>query len=115
MIHIPLKQYLDSKRQLLNAVHNTPVTLIEYEIRKYCTLPIGESVDDSSIVALKPKQRIIIEWVYNNAVAPTPTKITFSGPLDSDDTTGDLFWPAEKLTKWLLRYAKDGINSGHTV
>ena len=113
---LSLKQYMDSKRQLLSAIENTPVSVIEYEIRKYCTLSIGESTDSAVTIALKPRQKILIEWVYTNKDHPTPEKISIldkeSGePLDEQS----IYWNDIKLNKWLSRYAKDGINYGHNV
>lgn len=112
MQHIPLKQYMDSKRQLIEAIKLTPTTLIEYEIRKYCTLSVGSDADDSQTIALKPKQVLTVEWVYHNPSNPTPAKITLS---DKDTLIEqDMHWSNEKLTKWLMRHAKEGKNLGHT-
>jgi hypothetical protein len=112
MKHIPLKQYHMSKIQLLNAIESTPKTLIEYEIRKYGTIVLGES---ESIVQIKPKQVLIVEWVYDNPENPTPKLVEI---VDRDRTVisaGKTPWTGAKLTKWLSRYAKMGINKGHQI
>ena len=116
MQRIPLKQYMDSKRQLIGAIDRTPITTIEYEIRKYCTISLGESVDDSTIVALKPRQKIVIEWIYNDPQHPSPTKLSVvDKDTDISEDHQSVYWTADKINKWLSRYAKDGRNKGHTL
>lgn len=115
MKHIPLKQYVDSKRQLLSAIERTPTSIMEYEIRKYCTIPLGEE-GEADVIALKPKHVVVVEWVYHDPQHPTPEKITV---LDKDQRTvtenHEVFWSGDKLNKWLMRYAKSGISAGHNL
>jgi predicted ATP-dependent Lon-type protease len=113
---LSLKEYMDSKRQLLKATENVPITIIEYEIKKYCTLSVGESNDSSTTIPLKPKQKVLVEWIYTNPSAPTPNKITIvdketQEPIDEQD----IYWTEVKMNKWLTRHAKAGKNSGHNI
>lgn len=106
MEKLTFKQYLDSKEQLLKAIENTPVSVVEYEVKKYCSLTVGESEDDKSLVGLKPKQKIIIEWRYVSVDNPTPESIKFIGVKDADeDEEYCTFWSGNKLQKWLTRHA----------
>lgn len=114
MQRIPLKQYIDSKRQLLEAIDQIPTALMEYEVRKYCTIAVGSDGDNSTTLALKPKQTVVVEWVYNNPSCPTPNKVSIKDKeQDIPLSEHEVFWSHEKLSKWLMRHAKDGINTGH--
>lgn len=116
MEKVTFKQYLESKSQLLKAIENTPTAIVEYEVCKYCSLTIGESDDDKSLVGLKPKNKILIEWRYDNIDEPTPVSIKFIGSKDVDlDEQFNTFWSGNKLQKWLSRHAKEGQNNGHKV
>ena len=109
-------QYLESKNQLLKAIENTPTAIVEYEVSKYCSLPIGETEDEKSLIGLKPKNKIMVEWRYDNIEEPTPTSIKFIGSLDADlDEKFNTFWSGAKLQKWLSRHAKEGQNNGHKI
>lgn len=116
MNKLTFKQYLDSKEQLLKAIENTPTAIVVYEVRKYCSLTIGESEEDKSLVGLKPKHKVIVEWRYDNVDDPTPTSIQFVGPKDVvEDEKFSTFWSGTKLHKWLQRHAKEGQNNGHKI
>lgn len=114
MKHIPLKQYVDSKRQLLAAADTSvPTTIMEYDVRKYCTLPVGDE-EDPIILALKPRHMLAVEWVYEDQASPTPTKVeVFDRDTMDLIETEDVFWSGDKLNKWLMRHAKDGVSRGH--
>lgn len=115
MNYPPLKQYFESRLQLIDAVNNTPKTVVEYEVKKYCTISVNANEEESTI-SLKPKQVVIVEWQH-----PTPTqqllsKISISDPRITEESNPievDLSWSADKLTRWLMRYAKPGINIAH--
>ena len=112
MNKLTFRQYLDSKEQLLSAIANTPVSILEYEVRKYCSLPIGENEEEKVIVGLKPKHKIVVEWCYDNLTNPTPTSIQFDGPQDIvEDEKYNTFWTGTKLQKWLTRHTKKGANT----
>lgn len=107
MEKLTFKQYLESKEQLLKAIGNTPVSVVEYEVKKYCSLTLGESEEDKSLMSLKPKQKIIIEWRYTSVDNPTPEAIKFVGVKDVDeDEVHSTHWTGTKLQKWLVRHAK---------
>ena len=107
MEKLTFKQYLDSKSQLLKAIENTPVSIVEYEVSNYFTLMLGESDELKTTVSLKPKQRVIVEWHYNNINNPTPESIRLVGVKDIDeDEKHDVFWSSTKLTKWLTRHTR---------
>lgn len=110
-------QYIqESKRQLQNAIANTPVTVIEYEVRKYCSLPLGENVVEHQTVSLKPKQRIVVQWKYENAIVPTLDFVKIAGT-DVIDETEEQFvsLSSQKFKKWLERNTTEGINYGHKI
>jgi hypothetical protein len=109
------KQYLESKEQLMRAIENVPVTIVEYEVRKYCTIVVGEDVDSSTVIQLKPKQKIIVKWIYENPLSPSVdhVKIDTGNMLTEDEHS--IFWSSEKLQKWLIRHTREGVNYGHKV
>lgn len=99
------KEYVESKNQLLQAVANVPKSIVEYEVRKYCSLTVGESEDEKATVALKPKHKLIIEWSYANPLTPTPESIKFEGVEEIDESEAvSTFWTSAKLQKWLIRH-----------
>lgn len=108
MQKLTLKQYIESKEQLLKAIENTPISIVEYEIKKYCSIALGESQDEKHLVGLKPKQRIIVEWRYLTVDNPIADTIQLVGLNETDDEKYVTFWSSIKLTKWLARHAKQG-------
>lgn len=116
MEKLTFMQYLESKEQLKKAISNTPVALVEYEVHKYCSFTVGETEDEKVLVGLRPKNKILIEWRYDNVDSPTPASIRFTGTKDMDcDEKFNTFWTGTKLQKWLSRHAKEGQNHGHKV
>ncbi len=107
MVHLTFKQYLESKECLRKAIGNTPVTVIEYDIKKYCSIAVGEDKDQSTAISLKPKHKMIVEWSYANPSSPTPNYIQLVG-VDSinEDDQLDTYWSGNKLQKWLDRHAR---------
>lgn len=103
MEKLSFKQFLDSKEQLLRAIENPPVNVVEYEIRKYCTLYVGESKEAKELISLKPKNKIIIEWLYEDLNDPQPINIQFEG-IDQECDDYVTFWSGDKLNKWLNRH-----------
>ncbi len=102
------KQYLESKEKLREAVKSTPQRVAEYSIRKYCKFPVGEIKEDRQYISLKPKQKIIVEWLYNDVYNPTALNVRFEGS-DSVDASEEfsIFWDGIKLQKWLVRNARE--------
>ncbi|TFH08175.1 MAG: hypothetical protein E4H14_06960 [Candidatus Thorarchaeota archaeon] len=113
MAQLTFKQYLEGKEQLRKAIENTPTTIVEYEVRKYCSIVIGESKEDGKIVGLKPKQKLIIQWRYDNLENPTPDYVKFVGNSSLDEEQQTVSWSGQKLHKWLMRHAKEGRVHGH--
>lgn len=113
MIKLTFKQYLESKEQLRKAIENTPTAIVEYEIKKYCSIALGESEDDKQLVGLKPKHKIIVEWRYDNIENPSPTSVKVVGSSEVDSTEKhSTYWSGIKLKKWLTRHATEGQNHG---
>jgi hypothetical protein len=114
MQKLTFKEYVESKAQLLEAVKETPMQEIEYDVRKYCKIPLGESKEEKEYVALKPKHTMVVKWLYEDIDNPTPMGVWFYS--DNDDlnhlrgTEFDTFWSSEKLQKWLARNARERFN-----
>ncbi len=101
---ITFKEYLLTKDKLREAVQETPHQKKEYIVTKYCKLVVGESKDDKEQVNLKPNNKIIIEWLYENIDEPTPINIMFDGVCpDVDSENHATYWQSYKLQRWLLR------------
>jgi hypothetical protein len=106
-MNLTFKQYLESKQQLKQALSNIPVAVSEHEVIKYCSVVVGESKEESKNIALRPKQKIIIEWCLDDLSNPTINYIQFDG-VNSVNTKEkfNTFWEGIKLKKWLKRYTK---------
>jgi len=101
---LTFKEYVNTKDQLRSAVDNVPQRVAEYEVRKYCTLPVGESRSSREQVSLRPKHKIIVEWLYEDVDNPTPLNLRFEGPTELDPLDErSALWTGERLLKWLLR------------
>lgn len=101
---LSFKEYLESKEALLGAVEEVPKTKIEYEVKKYCTFPIGESSERQAI-KLKPSNRLFISWLCEDRENPKAMKVSFEGT-DSDEINDKPSWNDAKLLKWLLNNTK---------
>lgn len=110
---LTFKQYLDSKDQLKNRLEQTPYSIREYEIKKYCSISLGENEQDKIIVGLKPKQKIIVEWLYTDINNPDIVGIKIQGRNTlNEDQQYKMYWSSEKMRKWLARYTREGIQNG---
>lgn len=105
--HLTFKEYVESKQQLIAAVANVPVSIIEYEVYKYCNLTIGDSEDDKMLVALKPKHKVIVEWSYANPLTPVMESMHVEGAGLDPDADLTTFWSSTKLQKWLIRHTNN--------
>ncbi len=104
---LTFKQYLESKEQLRKAIENVPVSIQEYEVIHYCSLPLGEYEEEKTLISLKPKQKLVIEWKYDSLDDPTPLNIRVKGVQTIDeDEQFQTFWANNKLQKWLRRHTK---------
>ncbi len=101
-------EYLDSKKQLLQAIKESPIQTINYEITSYCKLIVGEK-EDKQAVSLKPKQTVIVEWEYDDVNAdPTPISIRFDDVKDIDALEEFVtYWSGTKLKSWLHKNAAE--------
>ncbi len=105
---LSFKQYLDSKQELRKAIENTPVSITEHEVRKYCSIAVGDSKEEARIVGLKPKQKLVVEWRYDVLEDPTIVHIKFQKVQALDETEQfSMFWTSKKLKKWLARHTKE--------
>jgi hypothetical protein len=102
---LTFKQYLDSKDQLLKAMERTPISIVEYEVCKYCSIPIAE--EGMETVSLRPKNTIIVEWLYKDIHNPIPTSVRFKGVKGiSEQEQYSLNIPRIKLQKFIDRHTK---------
>lgn len=104
-----LKEFIDSKQQLLQALTRDPIHEAKYEVTKYCKMPVGESKETKQYIPLKPKQILTIKWKYNNdnlEETPTPLSVNFSF-ITEDVSTHDIFQSGEKMRKWLTTNAHE--------
>lgn len=109
MENLTFKRYVESRTQLLEALKTTPRQSTEYVVRKYCKIPLGESKDQREYISLKPKQKIIVNWLYEDIEDPTPLSVWFDGK-DTNELRGRefaTFWSGEKLDKWLSTNARE--------
>jgi hypothetical protein len=109
MEKLTFKRYLETKAELVEALQRTPEQEISYVVRKYCKLPLGESKDSREYVSLKPKQRIVVRWLYEDIENPTPLRVRFEGLGEQDEHVFETFWSGEKLDGWLSRNARELI------
>ena len=108
MEKLTFKQYLDSKQKLREAVKNTPVRKAEYIMRKYCKLPVGETKDEKQYIALKPKQKLVVEWNHRDLENPDLLSICFEGVEGvAEDEEFQSFWSDDRFKKWLLRNTRE--------
>lgn len=106
MQKLTFKEYMNSKEKLRKAIQENPVASSSYIIKKYCKIRVGESRTNRYEVALKPKQRIIIEWRYDDINNPEPENIVFD---DQNSNEHDVYWSGSKLTEWLSKNAVEEI------
>lgn len=107
---LTFKKYLESKARLLEAVAKTPKRTGEYHVRKYCKIPLGESKEDKVYIPLKPKYKILVDWLYTNVDNPTPLalRVECEDP-EIADQEFQTFWSGVKLQKWLARNARETL------
>lgn len=101
---LTFKQYLDSKEKLREAVKTTPQRTVEYSVKKYCRIPVGPTKENRTYISLKPKHKIVVEWLYQDIDNPTVVNLAFEGATDVTEKY-PTFWTSGKLTKWLQRNA----------
>lgn len=106
MRKLTFKEYVESKEQLRQAIKETPVVSLTYCIKRYCKVRIGESKHNRKEVSLKPNQRIIVEWRYDDIKNPEPQTIIFD---DQSPEEFPLYWKGSKLSEWLSKNSVEEI------
>ena len=111
---LTFKEYLESKKRLLEAISKSPVQRSIYDVNKYCKLSVleEESDDTKIMLLLKPKQRVVVEWKYDDVNNPTPVHIRVE-----DDKNDSLFeneyftnWKGSKLKEWLFKNTSEQLS-----
>lgn len=102
---ISFKEYLKSKQTLLDAIESTPEEIVEYEVTKYCNLPVSDAGEKQKI-KLKPHNKLFINWMYKDKENPEVKEIQFEGT-DADNNAQQPAWPEKRLLKWLLKNTTD--------
>jgi hypothetical protein len=103
--HITFKEYLASKERLYEAIKQTPVRVVEYNVQTYCKLPVGPNKEEKEYLSLKPKQVLIVEWLYTDFNNPSPTHVM----LKDSTHTSSTYWSGKKLEKWLMKNTKERV------
>ena len=106
MDKLTFKDYLDSKERLLLAIQETPIASTQYVVKRYCKIRIGESRTARQEVALKPKQKITVEWRYDDIDNPEPVSVILEnvGPEEKP-----VYWNGHKLKDWLSKNAFENL------
>jgi len=97
---LSLKEYLTSKDCLRAAAQDIPKTVLEYEVKKYCKIPVGYD-DSKHQINLKPRNKLFIKWLCEEHREPRAIEITFED-IDGDDINEVPSWNNKKLLKWLV-------------
>lgn len=98
---LSFKDYLNSKKTLLDAIESTPEEIVEYEVTTYCNLPIDDDGEKQK-VKLKPRNKLFVNWMYRDRDNPEVKEIQFEGT-EMDDTSQHPTWSDERLLKWLMK------------
>jgi len=100
---LTFKEYVESKTTLLAAIDKTPQCVVEYNVSKYCKLVVGESMNNKEHIGLKPNQKVLVEWKYEDVDNPTIVNISFS-KVDKVDPSQQYnsYWGTARLQRWLL-------------
>lgn len=100
MHRLTFKEYVESKNKLLLAGEECPRITLEYEITKYCKIPVTESPDDETKlqVSLKPKDTIEVLWEHNDPSYPTPRNIVLTSEGNKKVYP---CWNNKKVLKWV--------------
>ena len=107
---LTFKEYLESKERLREAVKSVPQQEVNYTVRKYCKLVVGEIKEEKEQINLKPDHVITVKWLYEDFENPTPLSISFSGVKSVDeDNTFSTSWQGYRLERWLTKNAREEI------
>lgn len=103
MTKISFKEYYKlSKQQLVEAVNTTPSVVNNYNVRSYCKLPLLNEDSEEVVVNLKPKQKISINWLYEDINNPTCVSVSFDGVKEIESYISlKTKWKTKKMIEWL--------------
>ena len=105
---LTFKEYLNSKERLREALQKTPERTGRYAINKYCKIAIGETKDSKEYVNLKPKQRVEVDWLYEDIENPSVQSIRFYDVEGiKDGVEFSILWGHDRLDKWLFKNARE--------
>lgn len=105
---LTFKEYLHSKERLREAVQNTPERTASYTISKYCKIAIGETKKDKDYVSLKPKQKVEVDWLYEDLNNPSVVSVRFyevDGIKNGSEFS--ILWGHHRLEKWLQKNTRE--------
>lgn len=107
MQKLTFKEYYDSKERLREAAKTTPKQSLTYDVKKYCNLIVGES-SNKEYIALKPKNNVSVQWLYEDLENPSVLSVTVDGVEEIDPNTHHaVFWEGERFQRWLERNTKE--------
>jgi len=95
------KQYLESKKKLIEALGDTPRNTVNYNVKKYCRLRLVES----GIAMCRPSTKISVKWLYEDVNNPSVVRVK----VDGKEVKSSL--NSKKLTRWLVRNTEEMENS----
>ena len=72
---LSFKEYLESRKQLIEAASGIPQATVKYSPKKYCSLQLTEQ-EQLHTLGIKPRHEIIVEWRYENINLPTIVNCT---------------------------------------
>ncbi len=98
-----------SKNQLIEATTRPSRTIIEYTVQKYCSLPAFYG-DEMHELPLKPKNKIIIEWVKggHGLLGNLSSDAYFPKTITVEGQTMTTAWSLDKFQRWLNRNTAHG-------
>lgn len=105
---LTFKEYLESKRRLLEAIKENPHQTVCYNVRRYCKVAVGESKENKHYINLKPHQTILVEWLFTAPDTPTIVGLKFDkvpGVELAEEFSP--FWSTERTHKWLQRNTRE--------
>jgi len=108
-VKLTFKQYLESKERLLEQLKKSPIRVATYNVKRYCRIPVGELKEAKEYIPLKPKQRVVVEWKYEDINSiPHPISLTFKDVKEvNPERKYQVFWTGERLSKWIDKNARE--------
>jgi len=106
---LTFKEYLESKERLLKQLKESPIRTATYNVKRYCRIPVGELKEAKEYIPLKPKQRVVVEWKYEDINStPDPMSITFKDVNSvNPERKYQTFWTGDRLQKWVDKNARE--------